>query len=45
VTPLEATCLHISNPIPLFPPVTTATLEQKERKSVLKVLGHTKNVY
>lgn len=29
VTPLAANCLHISNPIPLSAPVTTANLKQK----------------
>ncbi|KAE8722153.1 hypothetical protein F3Y22_tig00014370pilonHSYRG00118 [Hibiscus syriacus] len=29
VMPLEANCLHSSNPIPLFAPVTTAYLEKK----------------
>lgn len=28
MTPLEASCLHTSSPIPLFPPVTTATLNK-----------------
>lgn len=27
MTPREASCLHTSSPIPLFPPVTTATLK------------------
>jgi hypothetical protein len=30
LTPFEASCLHISNPIPLLAPVTTAILKKKD---------------
>jgi hypothetical protein len=30
VIPFEANCLTVSNPIPLFDPVTTAYLEKQE---------------
>jgi hypothetical protein len=29
---LDASCLHISNPIPLLPPVTTATLYEESNQ-------------
>jgi hypothetical protein len=34
---LEASCLHIPNPIPLFDPVTTAHLENKRRKKLKRM--------
>ena len=40
VTPLAASCLHISSPSPLFPPVTTATLHQEKPISQLAGRQH-----
>jgi hypothetical protein len=45
LTPFEASCLHISNPIPLLAPVTTAILKKKVwNKCKNKEMAHIKTL-